>query len=218
MPSLGQVSSKICVSPGGQKIVQNVIFVIDQSGSNGPHTNSLGSHPGNDPAKTFRHGSMEPFYNYHKSNPNFRWGFIYFSGQVVDAYIKEGGEPALTPEGDSLKMAEALSNFMANPDVSGSMGTNYTDALAKTERLLLNDLAAREAMNNKGEVHDIYDIFFVSDGLPINSLGETPISGPGDSRIRLIADLIGKKSGDIRLHTAFYQTPRFKIQPPQKKG
>ncbi|MCB0365871.1 MAG: hypothetical protein H6624_07210 [Bdellovibrionaceae bacterium] len=217
-PSLGRVTSKICVSPGGEKVVQNVIFVIDQSGSNGPHTSSGVAHPGNDPAKAFRHGSMEPFYNYHKSNPNFRWGFIYFSGQVVDAYIKDGGEPALTPEGNSAGMQTALANFMGNPDVSGSLGTNYTDALAKVERLLLNDLAAREQMNNKGEVHDIYDVFFVSDGLPINSLGETPISGPGDSRIRLITDLIGKKSGDIHLHTAFYQTAPFQNPTTARTG
>lgn len=214
IPSLGVVSSKICITPGSERIVHNVIFVVDQSGSNGPHN----GHPGNDPSKNFRHGSIDPFYQFHSANASFRWGFIYFSGQMIDAYIKDGVEPALTPEGNSSGMAAALAAFLANPDVSGSQGTNYTAALGLTEQLVLHDLAARADMNRRGEVRDLYDIFFISDGLPVNGQGEVPISGPTDSRVQLISNLVARLPGDIHLHTAFYQMAPFQTPDVARDG
>ncbi|MBX2986847.1 MAG: hypothetical protein KF802_03025 [Bdellovibrionaceae bacterium] len=202
--------AEFCVSSStGEIIVQNVIFVIDQSGSNVPHTRSGAQNPGSDPSKTFRYGAMNSVYELNKDNPYFRWGLVSFSGVEVKSLISDGQGPRMTQQGNTGEIAQALADFQSSQDLSGPLGTDYDSALATLQQLLLRDLNERKTVNDSKKYKDIYHIFFISDGIPEGEGGEKLITSAQDTRVLLVKDLASRKPGQITLHSAFYQAPPF---------
>lgn len=207
-----QSLNNFCLKPpAGKTRYHNVLFVIDRSGSNAPHipTTNGAQDPGNDPTKMIRGTAIETFYNEHKSDPFYRWGFIYYSGQEISSYINQGDGRTPTFE-NAAAMQSAIGKFYSNVDVSGSFGTDYTAALQLVETAIEKDIIDRAA--NTDEEH-IYTVFFASDGRPIENSQSVPIVDMQDPRIKKIERILTLPARHISLSTVFYARPDYPLSP-----
>ncbi|MCB0422402.1 MAG: hypothetical protein KDD61_15490 [Bdellovibrionales bacterium] len=207
---LVQANNQFCLKPPTGKIrYNNVLFVIDRSGSNAPHDVNLVSDPGNDPDEFLRGTAIEEYFNRHKNDPYYRWGFIFYSGQQISSYINQGNDRVPTFE-NSAVMEQAISDFYADSDVSGSFGTDYTASLALVENAIQNDLALNA---DKTEEEHIYTVLFASDGYPIENGSQKPITSMEDPRIKKIKTIVALPARHISLSTVYYARPDYPIDP-----
>lgn len=176
--------------PTAKKIYNNILFAIDQSGSNS----------WSDPTKSIRGTAIEKFFNDHKNDEYYRWGFIYYSGQAISSYINDGDDQVPT-FADAAAMQKAIQDFYSNPDVAGSFGTDYTRSLQLVENALTNDINLN---SQKSDEDHIYTIFYVSDGVPMESGQARPIAGADDTRVVKIKDLTNLPARLITLSTSYY--------------
>ena len=195
--------SEFCLStPSAKNVYNNILFVIDKSGSNGEHTDSITqmTHPGNDLDMTVRGHAIENYLSDHEDDPYYRWGFIYFSGTEISSFINDGNAN-LPTFGSAQKMRQALQKFYNHVDDNG---TRYGLALDMATSAIKSDLDKHaDAID---EEH-IYTIFFVSDGRPDADDGG-PILSATDPRVEKIKALKDEsRARFISLSSVFYNNP-----------
>jgi hypothetical protein len=163
-----------CISPPENKNrLTKIMFVMDKSGSN----NST------DPGASLRADGVEKFYNSYMNDEFIKWGMIRF-GDVTDFMIIE---PYFTREEPSVR--QAITELRS----SDQGGTPYSDALAKTE------LAIRDDIEAFPEEDAYYMIFFISDGQP------EPYITVDQAKL-LVKGLVDIKPGKVFLSSAYYGT------------
>lgn len=163
-----------CISPPENKNrLTKIMFVMDKSGSNQT----------TDPGAALRAGGVEKFYDKYMNDPFIKWGMIRF-GIETEFMITE---PYFTQDETSVR--NAISELRS----TDTGGTPYSDALAKTE------LAIRDDMEKFPEEDAYYMVFFISDGRP-----EPYITV--DQAKMLVKGLVEIKPGKIFLSSAYYGT------------
>lgn len=163
-----------CISPPENKNrLTKIMFVMDKSGSNN----------GTDSGAVLRGSGVENFYNDHLNDEYIKWGMIRF-GIITDYMI---ADPYFTQDEGSVR------NAIAELRSSDSGGTPYSDALAKTE------LAIRDDIEAFPEEDAYYMVFFISDGQPEPYISVEQASA-------LVKSIINVKPGKIFLSSAYYGT------------
>ena len=172
-----------------------IIFIVDQSGSNGVATKNNGTvpctssdtncTPATDPNKTFRGTAIQKFFDKYQSKGNFSWSFLTFQGN--SAYTLIGNSASTAISSDQAAMQGAIDTFRATTD---EQGTPYKKAL----QLAKNVIAADPGLN--GSRSPQYAVVFVSDGFPTDY--------GNDYMAADINALLGVASDRITLSTIYY--------------
>ncbi|MCB0365041.1 MAG: hypothetical protein H6624_11775 [Bdellovibrionaceae bacterium] len=195
--------SQLCLRPPENRVrVNKVLFVVDKSGSNAGN----GGNPGNDPDDVRRADNIQAFFDMHRNEPYYKWGYIVFGVETnkAHAYINDGSisSPIF---GDANQMQAAIDQHRAVPD-DGC--TPYLAALQLAKRAVEND------MRNFPDEDSVYNIFFMSDGFPndansaVNCGSTTAVtSSPTDPYILGVKDLIRVAPDRIFFSTAYYALP-----------
>jgi len=120
----------------------NILFVVDQSGSNAVETqdagtetclvaNLVGCAPPTDPNKTFRGGSITTFFTDNQNNTSFSWGFLGFSNDRAQSLI--GSRASF---GNASAMQNAINKFYNETDQGD---TPYLAALSSAQTAIADD-------------------------------------------------------------------------------
>lgn len=168
----------------------NVIFLVDQSGSNlnGPY-----EHPGEatDPQKTLRMRIMSDFLGQHAGKANLRWSLITFNENSANALVANGSANA---------MNSALGTFSRTTDVGK---TPYRAALQMAQQAI----AANSASANP---NSLTLIAFITDGYPTDYCpgGLAEYECPGrimESALDAdVANLVSTSAGTVQMGTVYY--------------
>lgn len=153
-----QTEDSFCVKPPeGHKRFSKILFVVDKSGSN--RAPSAGSDGGSDEDKSRRSGGIQNFFDKHKDNDFYKWGFIQFGAvnKEAESYILDDSPQRKPGFGDRVKMQQAIDKFKS---VSDDGCTPYIEALKLAHETIKNDLLLAP------DEDSIYNVFFLSDGRP----------------------------------------------------
>lgn len=195
--------SNLCLKPPENLTrINKVLFVVDKSGSN----EAIGTLPGNDMDDTRRADNIQNFFNLHRNEAFYRWGYIVFGVELnqAQAYINNGTLNSPT-FGNANQMQAAIDRHRATPD-DGC--TPYLAGIALAKRAIEDDL------RNFPNEDSVYNIFFMSDGFPNdansaeNCGSTTPVSSsPTDPYILAVRDLVRVAPDRIFFSTAYYALP-----------
>ena len=169
--------STFCTFPPKEVgLYTKIMFVVDQSGSNGT----------TDGSKQRRTDAMQDLYNKYSGNRYVEWGLISFQDSGATAFISD---PYFQP---ASAVPAALSRFSSTTDMGG---TPYKSAIFEVTAAITEDLE-----NSTEETEANYEIIFLSDGVPTDY--GTPIN---DQQIfDDIKRLIELAEGRIHFSTVYY--------------
>lgn len=172
----------------------NVLFVIDQSGSNryGQNSGDLGT----DPDKERRKGALQKFLEHHRSNTYIKWGFIAFNGDFgARSYINraDGGY-----FGTAAEMDQALVTFSGTQD---NNGTPYEEALNLTRSAIEKEIV----LDAQAETAN-FAVIFISDGRPVPSIE------PEERLFEMVQNLTLLADGEVHVSTVYYNTSAPDVQ------
>ncbi len=156
----------------------NILFVMDQSGSNAT----------TDPSKLRRTKAIKTFLGAHRSNSYLKWGFISFNGSFgAKSFIQKSNGGYF---GSAVDMDAALTQFSATPD---NGGTPFESALTMTKAAIEKeiDLGSASTMSS-------FSVVFISDGRP------DPEIVPASRLFDMVSSLVSLGQGGVYLSTVYY--------------
>lgn len=181
-PTTGEVYqysslSTFCTLPPKEiGLYTKIMFVVDQSGSNG----------NTDPSKDRRRDAITNFFNKHSANKYIDWGFISFQDSAATPFIQD---PYFQPAGN---FQAAIDEFSANGDAGG---TPYKAAIFEVTRAITLQMESQTDENESN-----YEIIFLSDGVPTDYGSPIP-----DGEIYAdIERLVKLADGRIHFSTVYY--------------
>lgn len=190
----GQCSVDLIEKP----IPTNVLFIIDQSGSN--VTGQFDSDgKGTDPEKIFRFGIMNRFIANHGSKEHLRWNLVTFAGTSAKSLVNDSGKPFT---GTLAFIIQALDQFMKSKD--GGF-TPYKAALSKAKQLVEQNESLNPDKNSTL-------IAFLTDGFPTDYCANSwQTNCPGQIQENQIDEdvrkILAASSGNVKFSTIYYGPP-----------
>lgn len=203
--------SQLCLKPPEiRDRLNKVLFVVDKSGSNVDQEDDFGNVTlGNDPEDKRRADNIQSFLDKHRTEPFYRWGYIAFGVErhKAHAYVNDGSvsNPIFS---DANAMQAAINTHRA---VDNDGCTPYLAGLS------LARLAIEKDLQDHPDEDSVYNVFFMSDGKPNDTL---PASGnsncgdistiqdvPTDPYISAVKNLVRTAPDRIFFSTAYYTLP-----------
>lgn len=212
------VDAHFCTSapaPAQQKL--KYMFIVDHSASNKPGvTQDTTDVQNTDADGSRRYGPMISFVNNltvdAKTTPYF--GLISFNDTAIQATGLAGFTSDLTSFVQIAKNDWIGGGTAALPSPQDSGFTNYQSALNLAYQLIKQDAQSEAAVQNGAIVTSVYQIIFVSDGVPtILASGSTLYTQQFTTDLQpVISDLLALKSNvtlgpyiaNVSLNTAYY--------------
>ena len=176
----------------------NILFIVDQSGSNLIGNNS--SKVGTDPKKTFRFGIINRFLAQHGNKSHLSWNLITFAKDNSKSLVKDSGKPFTNGLAFIL---QALDLFFKSKDEGN---TPYRAALATAQSLIAKNESMAKEQNTTL-------IAFITDGHPTDYCpgGSSSSNCPGkvlEAEIdRDVNAIIHASKGDVKFSTIYYGPP-----------
>lgn len=166
----GKVDARFCSStpsPAQQKL--KYLFIVDHSASNKPGVTEDPTDVQNTDANGGRRfGPMVDFVNNLAPDPNTltSFGLISFNDNATQPTGLNGFESNVTTFNQIARTAWLGTGTAVAPSPRDRGFTNYHAALSLAEQIILRDAQGEAAIQNGNIVTSVYQIVFVSDGIP----------------------------------------------------
>ena len=159
-----------------------LLFVVDTSGSNSD--GGTFDADSTDPAKSFRGGSIQQFFNDYAGNPFLSWGFLTFGADRALNLIGTGTNPIFTNHAADMQVA--IGRFLNSVDAGD---TPYALALTQALNAVLNDPNPTKQTK--------YIVVFLSDGIPDPAVADASLQ-------QMVSGMVASRPNQVTVNTIYY--------------